>query len=600
MKCDPSSFRQRFSTVSALIWPIRSPGAPMVRNSSSNWSAQIFSLSRSIRHAGGTATTAYSPTCCAIGWTTPNIILGSCTSAQAVGMPSTTTSKKPLSMPSPDSTGISQVRQSNQQATSLLRRGEIGTLLSWCRRMPEKVLLSRPEWALAFAWPLILIGNFDEAEHVLQRIKEMASNMPDDLLGQVMAAEAFLSRSQGDMERTIELSKKALTLIPDEDRASRGNIALNLGIITWHLGQLDDAEIALRDALGATLATGNDYAHHTALVFMARTHAARGNLRAALDSVEHAIEMGDRIPTAVLAHCDKAAILFEWNELKPAWEHLEQASEIAGTVQNAEFSSACSILRASFHLGLKQIEAAYSALAPALAYCQTKDVPLLTSARVRSFQVELALANGDVETAGKIHASIPLPHDATTFTRFIDLNTARIHLAKGEKGKARQGSGGSSRPGHPIGLGLCPASHPCTTSPRSRRPGSSDRPSFDRCLRREKHRVFCVYSSMKETNSRSSCRKPLDAGSRLGMSSESWMRPCPQQAQFLRRMGLIEALSERELEVLRLVAAGMSNRQVAEQLVVSLGTPKPISTTSLENSASPTAPRRSPKPENSV
>jgi LuxR family maltose regulon positive regulatory protein len=37
---------------------------------------------------------------------------------------------------------------------------------------------------------------------------------------------------------------------------------------------------------------------------------------------------------------------------------------------------------------------------------------------------------------------------------------------------------------------------------------------------------------------------------------------------------LVEPLSERELQVLRLIVAGLSNRQIAQDLVISLGTAK--------------------------
>jgi LuxR family maltose regulon positive regulatory protein len=74
-----------------------------------------------------------------------------------------------------------------------LRKGEIGTLLSWCRRVPEEVLLEHPDWALTYAWPLILIGEVDEADRILEHLKQTDLPSDSELRGQIAAAEAFLS-----------------------------------------------------------------------------------------------------------------------------------------------------------------------------------------------------------------------------------------------------------------------------------------------------------------------------------------------------------------------------------------------------------------------
>jgi LuxR family transcriptional regulator, maltose regulon positive regulatory protein len=60
--------------------------------------------------------------------------------------------------------------------------------------------------------------------------------------------------------------------------------------------------------------------------------------------------------------------------------------------------------------------------------------------------------------------------------------------------------------------------------------------------------------------------------------------------------GLVEPLSERELEVLALLATGRSNQQIAEELVVALDTVKSTSATSWTRWGWPTAPRPWPAP----
>ena len=318
----------------------------------------------------------------------------------------------------------------------MLLKGEVTTLLTWCQRLPESIRLDKPDLALAHAWTLILIGEIEQAGSILEATKQQAGESTR-LQGEITSAEAFIARTLGDMPLTVELSKKALVLLPEEDRVSRGNLSVNLGIITWHLGQLEETERVLREGLADSLATDNRYAAHTAQVFLARTLASRGRLREAKALYEQALEVGDRVPTAVIAHLDMAALCFEWNDLTKNFEHLERASRIAEIIRNLEFQIVCYVQRALTHLDLSELDAARDTLQAADLLAKDEDLPLLTRARRIACRVQYALARRDFETARHWQASMPVEHDAHTFYRFLDLNTARFHLAEGQYDHAR-------------------------------------------------------------------------------------------------------------------------------------------------------------------
>jgi len=454
-----------------------------------------------------------------------------------------------------------------------LRQGEVFTVLGWCRQVPEPVWLQRADWALSYAWALILAGELHTAESLLGRIKKSAGQVDSATRGEIAAAEAYISRSRGDQPRTIELSRQALALLPEDDRANRGTIALNLGLITWHLGQLDEAERALLEAAQDTRAVRNHYGNQTALLFMGRTLGSRGQLTPALDYLHQALSIGEQVPTAVLVHTDLAAIAFERNRLQDAWSHLDQAEAIASSTHSTEFSTACAVQRALLHLGLGQVQAAADALHPALELAHEQQFAATTHARITACQAQIAIAAGDLDQARTLMEAIPFPHDAQTFYRFIDLDTARLHRAMGEIDQARsvldfahdQAEAG----------GWCYALQAISVlealvAEDLENAVARIEPALMRAEAEGYLRIFlnegdALLAILKEAARRGLF--PQVVGNILA-AAETYTAAPPGAGL------LIDPLTEREIEVLRLLAAGLSNRQIAAQLVVSLGTAK--------------------------
>jgi LuxR family maltose regulon positive regulatory protein len=460
-----------------------------------------------------------------------------------------------------------------QEEDALLRNGEVRTLLHWCEKLPESTRLEQPALALAYAWPLILIGELDRASPVLQAAGRRAGES-QRLQGEIASAEAFIARARGDMPLTIELSNKALALLPEEDRGARGNISVNLGIITWHLGQLAETEHLMREGMADSLAVDNKYSAHTAQVFLARTLASQGQLREAKELLSKALEAGDRVPTAVIAHLDVAALSFEWNDLSRSFEHLERASRIAGALHNLEFQVACLVQRALAQVNLAELDAASEALKESDTLVKDEDLPLLTRARRAACRIQYAIAGGDLEAARRLLEAMPVEQDAHSFNRFIDLNTARLRQAEGKFDQARDLLVKAYKQAERSGWRYASLAVRVLQSLAAESEGSALeflRNALQRAEPEGYIRLFLNEGERLVPLLRESARggvAPEYVGAILSAYGKA------RKISSTKLAGLVEPLTERELEVLRLVAAGLSNRQISEQLVVSLGTVK--------------------------
>lgn len=454
-----------------------------------------------------------------------------------------------------------------EAADSLLKRGELVTLIGWCQQVPEEFTRSRPEFGMSYAWALLLLGRFDEAEDMLVYYDEIGKSSPV-LSGQVASAQAYAARSRGDNRRAIEKSELALRLLPVSDVESRSILSLNLGLIYWHEGRLREAVPALNDTYELTIRTGNHYGNLTAQIFLARTLVSQGALRQAEERLRKTLQVGGQNPILVLAHYDLAGIYYEWNDLARAWEHLEQGLEICTRSGNVEFQNGGHMLKASLLMAQGDILDALAEVE--ITHALSQDYRPVTQARSKSCHAQVALAMGDIATAKQWADQITEDVDANSFYRFIGLTKARLLLAQGENEVARGLLEERLARAAQAGWGYATVAIHALQA---------------QAAEKEDEALKILAEGLKLSQPEGFIRTYVEAGvglipllqesARRGVMPEYVGRILSAyNARAISTLPLVEPLSERELEVLRLMTAGLSNREIAAKLVISTGTVK--------------------------
>ena len=454
-------------------------------------------------------------------------------------------------------------------ADGLLKRGELVTLIDWYQKIPEGLIRSQPASGMSYAWALLLQGRFDEAEKYLAYFEEIGQAMPV-LLGQVTAAQAYAARARGDNQRVIERSELALGLLPESDIASRSILSLNLGLVYWHEGRLREAVPALNDAQALALQTDNHYAGLTAQIFLARTLASQGALRQAEERLQKTLQVGGKIPILVLAHYDLCCIYYEWNELGRAWEHLNTGLEMCIRSGNVEFQNGGHMLKARLLMAQGNLLAA---LAEAeRSHALSAGFSPATQARSMACHAQIALAMGDRRSARQWVEQMPADVDAHSFYRFLGLIQPRLLLAEGRKSEAIRGLAPCYEKARAAGWGYAMIAIRTLQALAAESQETSIEFLADalQLARPERYiRTFVDAGTSLVPLLQEAARRGTLPGY-IGQILEAFNVRYEKFAS----LPLVEPLSGREIEVLRLVTAGLSNREIAEKLYISPGTAK--------------------------
>ncbi|MCL4562129.1 MAG: LuxR C-terminal-related transcriptional regulator [Chloroflexi bacterium] len=485
-----------------------------------------------------------------------------------------------------------------QRAMGILSGESVMALIAWLDVFPEELLYNRP-WLCVFrAWSLLLNCQAEGVENLLQRAER---NLPiangsmsnEDIRGNVAMIRAYLALFEGDLERSEDQISLADRLLPDSDRVIRCDLLWVKGFLPFLRDDLSAAAEAWAEARDYSLSSGNPYIAVASIGQLARIDRVQGRLQGCKERYQQALDVAaelswnqSRLTTFVKK--DLADVFCELNELPRASALAEEVVEEAERWGNPSDAAMAHAILAHVLCATGDLDTSRASLDRAEKICRNHTTYPEVHGRVAACQVKLWLRLGDNLSARQWVENNHLHSDDTPAfqTEMEHITLARVLISQNRAAEAA-----------PLLRGLDEAAR------RGSRSGSRIEILALLALAlqvcRDTQAAFSALSTaLSLAEPEGYVRVFLDEGQPMRLLLAQWLAHTPsgplrdysahllaqfevepQSAQAAPETAspagdLVEPLSQRELEVLQLLALGRTNQEIAQQLIVAPGTVK--------------------------
>jgi LuxR family maltose regulon positive regulatory protein len=237
-----------------------------------------------------------------------------------------------------------------ERAVPWLRAGRHeATLRRWLESLPDEVFTVRPVLSVTYAGALMVNGEVDGVETHL-RLAERWLDAPTESAAPtgmvVVDHEAFrglptaismyraaIALLSGDVAGTIAHARRALEVAAEDNHVGRGGPAGLLGLAYWTTGDLDEARHWYANALDSLEKAGQFPDVTGCAIAVADILLTQGRLRDAMSNFEHALGLvspglGTPARGAADMHVGIAQVLLERNDLDGARQHLAASADL--------------------------------------------------------------------------------------------------------------------------------------------------------------------------------------------------------------------------------------------------------------------------------
>ncbi len=497
-----------------------------------------------------------------------------------------------------------------RQVGETLRRGESRTLQRWLSLLPNEAVRSRPALCLAESLMQLHLGHLRSAEGLLEHAEHAVEaqgdrevlEVPTDggMVAEIPAAIALLraevAADRGDPERTADLARLALAQLAEQERGPQLWGRWLLVLADLMSGQMEKAELGFVQILADARTTIDPHPLTTSCHALGWVQQDRGRLGAALrtyrDGLCFATEGGRFLPFhAGEAHVGIAQVLYARNELDEALRHVTEGIDLTRQVVEFRLPAFGLVALAWIRQAMGDADRADEAIDEACHLLPASDVVTMFSP-AQTERAALFLAQGRIAEAARwVRQRGLAAEDDISYPRERDyLVLARVLLYQSQPVQALRllerldilaTAHGRVRSMIEIralrSLALQAAGeHDDALNMLAGALALARPEGFVRLFADAGPSMAALLRSLIGARERGrSAARDGPATQHLHLVVRSF-GPGGHQAgpTTPAAPGLIEPLTDRELEVLRLLAMGRRNRDIAQELVITLETVK--------------------------
>ena len=478
------------------------------------------------------------------------------------------------------------------------------TWLGWVKDLPDELICARPVLSLCFSWALLNAGMLEAAESRLKDVERwLEPETPSlkmvvvdeeqwqSLPASLATARAYHAQAIGNVSRTVKYTKRVLDLLPEGDQQWRAEATVILGLAYWADGELE----AAYQTFSAGMAGMKPLDIIVGTFVLAEMQMILGHLQEATSTCEYALrlaaEHGDPPPLGTEdVYSGISELHREQGKLEAAAEDLDTCKKLGEQIELPDWQYRYCIAQARLNESRGDLDGALKLLDKAERVFVRTPLPVVRPIMAMKARVWIRQGRLIEALSWVREQNLSVDDDLSYLHEFEYITLARLLIALHQSDKTNK----------PISDAIKLLECLLKAAEEGKRTRSvieilvlqtlalnldgdksSALTSLERSLTLAEPEGFVqifvdegppmarlLYEALSQGISPDFVHRLLSVFPVEEPEKTIHAKPQPQGGE------LIEPLSEREIEVLQLIAEGLTNQEIATRLYLSLNTVK--------------------------